>query len=725
MADSREEYAGESWSSKRKSKRQRHTMEQIQQLEIFFKEYPHPDENQRSQLSREVGLDPKQVKFWFQNKRTQTKALSERSGYNTLRTENERYHCENMAMREALKNIICPRCDGSPIGEEERKQNLEKMKIANQQLRNEHERISNLISSAVGKSFEMNSKLAPQNTTLGSSSNSSDESLFSQNIRDSPIGYPPPHQDTNNNNSNNVRENSIDINNIPIITPSPQENSEFHHDNGERSIILEIVVAAMDEIVTVLQVDEPLWIKSPNGVTYSIHRDSYEKMFSNLHQPYKSSSARIESSKDSGVVSMTAIELIQNFLDPIKWMNMFPTMVTKARTIEVFDTGNLGDSIQLMYQKLHILSPLVGARDFFFIRCCRQIDPTTWIMVDVSYDIFREIQSGGPSYWKFPSGCIIQDLGNGKSQVTWLEHVQVDDKNQTHRIYRELVCGRQTYGAKRWIITLQRMCEKYNFAIGEKCPTSHELEGVVNDPEGRKNVMQISQRMVKSFCEILSMSDKVDFPSSPELTNNGIKTSIRKNEEISQPKGVIVTAATSLWFPLSFETVFNFFRDEKTRPQWDVLTNGDAVNELARVITGNFPGNYITIIQPYVRKENMMLVLQETNIDQMGAFLIYAPIDLPTVTSIINGEDSTEFSILPSGFIISPDGRPPADRDSIGNTPNGSVLTVAFQLLVSANDNNINNDSMFQQQNMEAAATIHSLLSSTILNIKEALGCSD
>jgi homeobox-leucine zipper protein len=41
----------------------------------FFKEYPHPDDKQRKELSRELGLEPLQVKFWFQNKRTQMKVL--------------------------------------------------------------------------------------------------------------------------------------------------------------------------------------------------------------------------------------------------------------------------------------------------------------------------------------------------------------------------------------------------------------------------------------------------------------------------------------------------------------------------------------------------------------------------------------------------------------------------------------------------------------------------
>jgi cytochrome b subunit of formate dehydrogenase len=40
-----------------------------------FKNCPHPDEKQRLQLSRELGLAPRQIKFWFQNRRTQMKVL--------------------------------------------------------------------------------------------------------------------------------------------------------------------------------------------------------------------------------------------------------------------------------------------------------------------------------------------------------------------------------------------------------------------------------------------------------------------------------------------------------------------------------------------------------------------------------------------------------------------------------------------------------------------------
>ncbi|KAI8006479.1 Homeobox-leucine zipper protein HDG2 [Camellia lanceoleosa] len=68
-----DEDQGESNHLRKKRRYQRHTQVQIQEMENFFKEYPHPDDKQRKVLSRELGLEPLQIKFWFQNKRTQIK----------------------------------------------------------------------------------------------------------------------------------------------------------------------------------------------------------------------------------------------------------------------------------------------------------------------------------------------------------------------------------------------------------------------------------------------------------------------------------------------------------------------------------------------------------------------------------------------------------------------------------------------------------------------------
>ncbi|CAI9758118.1 unnamed protein product [Fraxinus pennsylvanica] len=114
-----------------------HSIQQIQQLEAFFKECPKPDENQRVQLSRELALQPNQIKSWFQNKRTQMKARRERADNGTLRSENERMRCENLAMKEALSNIICATCVASHLDVEARQRNLLKLRMENALLKEE------------------------------------------------------------------------------------------------------------------------------------------------------------------------------------------------------------------------------------------------------------------------------------------------------------------------------------------------------------------------------------------------------------------------------------------------------------------------------------------------------------------------------------------------------------------------------------------------------------
>ena len=62
----------------RKKRYHRHTPQQIQELEALFKECLHPDEKQMLELSKRLCLETRQVKFWFQNRRTQMKTRLER-----------------------------------------------------------------------------------------------------------------------------------------------------------------------------------------------------------------------------------------------------------------------------------------------------------------------------------------------------------------------------------------------------------------------------------------------------------------------------------------------------------------------------------------------------------------------------------------------------------------------------------------------------------------------
>ncbi|KAI9161837.1 hypothetical protein LWI28_021188 [Acer negundo] len=97
-------------NKKKRKKYHRHTAEQIREMEALFKESPHPDEKQRQQLSKQLGLAPRQVKFWFQNRRTQIKAIQERHENSLLKTEMEKLRDDNKAMRETINKSCCPNC---------------------------------------------------------------------------------------------------------------------------------------------------------------------------------------------------------------------------------------------------------------------------------------------------------------------------------------------------------------------------------------------------------------------------------------------------------------------------------------------------------------------------------------------------------------------------------------------------------------------------------------
>jgi hypothetical protein len=81
-------------------------------MEILFKECPDPDDKQRQRLSSELGLKPRQVKSWFQNRRTQMKAQTKPDENTLLHQENEKLRSENVIMREAFRNPTCQYCEG-------------------------------------------------------------------------------------------------------------------------------------------------------------------------------------------------------------------------------------------------------------------------------------------------------------------------------------------------------------------------------------------------------------------------------------------------------------------------------------------------------------------------------------------------------------------------------------------------------------------------------------
>ncbi|XP_028767805.1 homeobox-leucine zipper protein MERISTEM L1 [Neltuma alba] len=673
----------------------RHTQRQIQELESFFKECPHPDDKQRKELSRELGLEPLQVKFWFQNKRTQMKAQHERHENSILKAENEKLRAENSRYKDALSNASCPNC-GGPAALGEMSFDEQHLRIENARLREEIDRISGIAAKYVGK-------------PVTSFSHFSSHHLPSRSLEDLGVG------------SNFVSQSGTigemySVSNSDLIRSLPMPSE------ADKPMIVELAVAAMEELTRLAQAGDPLWVISndhSSGTHQVLNEEEYLRTFPRGLGP-KPLGLRSEASRESAVVIMNHINLVEILMDVNQWSRVFCGIVSRAMTLEVLSTGvagNYNGALQVMSAEFQVPSPLVPTRENYFVRYCKQHADGTWAVVDVSLDNIRPTALSKSR--RRPSGCLIQELPNGYSKVTWIEHVEVDDRN-THNIYRPLVNSGLAFGAKRWVATLDRQCERIASSMACNIPAGDLC--VITSSEGRKSMMKLAERMVMSFCAGVGASTAHAWTTLSATGNDDVRVMTRKSmDDPGRPPGIVLSAATSFWLPVPPNRVFNFLRDENSRSEWDILSNGGMVQEMAHIANGRDPGNFVSLLRVNSANSSQsnMVILQESCTDATGSYVIYAPVDIVAMNTVLGGGDPDYVALLPSGFAILPAGSSLNNNGGGGGGPildvgsGGSLLTVAFQILV---------DSVpTAKLSLGSVATVNSLIKCTVERIKAAL----
>ncbi|XP_040944554.1 homeobox-leucine zipper protein HDG2 isoform X2 [Gossypium hirsutum] len=664
----------------KKKRYHRHTQHQIQEMEAFFKECPHPDDKQRKELGRELGLEPLQVKFWFQNKRTQMKTQHERHENTQLRTENEKLRADNMRYREALSTASCPNC-GGPTAVGQMSFDEHHLRLENSRLREEIDRISAIAAKYVGKpvvNFPLLSSPAPP--------------------RPFDFGSQP------------VTEEMYGVGDLLRSISAPSE--------ADKPMIIELAVAAMEELVRMAQMGEPLWMTSLDGTTCMLNEEEYIRTFPSGIGP-KPTGFKCEASKETTVVIMNHINLVEILMDVNQWSTLFSGIVSKASTLDVLSTGvagNYNGALQVMTAEFQVLSPLVPTRESYYVRYCKQHAEGTWAVVDVSLDTIRP--SPTVRCRRRPSGCLIQEMPNGYSKVTWVEHVEVDDGG-VHNLYKQLVSSGHAFGARRWVSTLDRQCERLASLMASNIPTGDV--GVITNQDGRKSMLKLAERMVISFCGGVSASTAHTWTTLSGTGADDVRVMTRKSvDDPGRPPGIVLSAATSFWLPVSPKRVFDFLRDEHSRSEWDILSNGGAVQEMAHIANGRDPGNCVSLLRVNSANSSQsnMLILQESCTDPTASFVIYAPVDIVAMNVVLNGGDPDYVALLPSGFAILPDGMTVTDvgmADSGGSS--GSLLTVAFQILV---------DSVpTAKLSLGSVATVNNLIACTVERIKASLSCDN
>ncbi|KAL4333529.1 hypothetical protein GQ457_07G011870 [Hibiscus cannabinus] len=680
-------------SSEQPQKRKRyhrHTARQIQELEAVFKECPHPDDKQRMRLSQELGLKPRQVKFWFQNRRTQMKAQQDRSENAILRAENESLKNEFYRLQAELSKLVCPNCCGPPVPGGV---SFEELRMENARLGEELQRVCAITSRYMGRPIQTVGALMPPSLDL------------EMNIY--PRQFPEPV--------------------APILSEAASfpENDSLILLDEEKNIAMELAMSAVDELVKMCRANEPLWIRNNKNGKELLNLEEHAKMFHwplNLEQ--RSSELRTEASRDSAVVIMNSITLVDAFLDANKWNELFPSIVARAKCVQVISPGVSGTNgcLQLMYAELHVLSPLVPTREAYFLRYCQQQnleDEMYWAIVDFPLDGFHNnLQSSFPLYKRRPSGCLIQDMPNGYTRVTWVEHAEIEEK-PIHQIFSHFVNGGMAFGASRWLAVLERQCERIASLMARNISDT----GVIPSPEARRNLMRLAQRMIRTFCVNISSSSGQLWTSIPDSSDDTVRVTTRKVNEPGQPNGLILCAVSTTWLPYPHRQVFDLLRDERRRAQLEVLSNGNTLHEVAHIANGSHPGNCISLLRINVSSnssQHVELMLQESCTDRSGSLVVYSTVDVDSVQLAMSGEDPSFIPLLPLGFFITPmevikDDAGSAEEAN-GHISAGSLLTVGLQVLASTIPS--------AKVNLSSIAAINNHLCTTVHQISAALSSS-
>lgn len=105
---------------------------------------------------------------------------------------------------------------------------------------------------------------------------------------------------------------------VPMLPPEASPFSE----GGilmeeEKSLTLELAASSMAELVKMCQTNEPLWIRSTESEREVLNFEEHARMFAWPQNLKHRSELRTEASRDTSVVIMNSVTLVDAFLDAV------------------------------------------------------------------------------------------------------------------------------------------------------------------------------------------------------------------------------------------------------------------------------------------------------------------------------------------------------------------------------------------------------------------------
>ena len=219
-----------------------------------------------------------------------------------LRQENEKLRAENSVMREAMANPICNSC-GGPAIPGQISFDEHQIRIENARLKDELNRICALANKFLGRPISsLASPMALSSPNSGlelgigrngiSGSSSLGMSTMGLDLGDRVLGTPPAM--------------------AGIRSPMGSMGNEVQL---ERTMLVDLALAAMDELIKMAQADSPLWIKSSDGGKEILNHEEYARMSSFICPT--APGYVTDATRETGVIIINSSALVETLMDPV------------------------------------------------------------------------------------------------------------------------------------------------------------------------------------------------------------------------------------------------------------------------------------------------------------------------------------------------------------------------------------------------------------------------
>lgn len=86
---------------------------------------------------------------------------------------------------------------------------------------------------------------------------------------------------------------------------------------------------------------------------------------------------------------------------------------------------------------------------------------------------------------------------------------------------------------------------------------------MIPSPEARKNLMNLAQRMIRTFSVNISTACGQSWTALSNSADDTIRITTRKVSEPGEPCGLILAAVLTTWLPYPHYQVFDLLKDER------------------------------------------------------------------------------------------------------------------------------------------------------------------